>query len=159
MKRTTFQFFAILLLVHSGCKNSTKDLDRTMEIHREIHEFGNSLFSKCGDSYFSKRGKEYCEYKEPNFLPSLNFKEVTEIQKLNGVEWETKAFFIAKAYRCATTPIKLQQSEWKEFNTNDFNVRKIKGKLQFSVDGSSEYGGVALKKVNCAEISTSHPQS
>lgn len=129
------------------------------EAQQQAEAFWNSQLTKCGDSFYRKLqlkdgGIQYYEYKEPSVR--LAPQQVTEADRLNGIEWQGLIFLQTKASRVWGTAL----GHWEQWadgtgrtGDNSYPMKKVNGR--WSVD--TNRGGVFEETskyvpVDCSKI-------
>lgn len=152
-KFLAFFCFCVLVFLFSSCKSA---LEREAQV--EAEKMWSSYFTRCGDSYFGATGRER-EYITQIKNPQINVssKQLTEADKMNGIEWKGTTVVGCKVHRTGNS------NDWesckggfflnRDDNMSDspttfhlLNIQKIKGKwISEAIDDDK-----ISKPVNCS---------
>lgn len=121
------------------------------EAQEQSQKFWDSMLVRCGDSYFGvltfageavPSQRQIVQIKEPEIIVTEAEGEVSQADKLNGVEFSGKTFISASASRNYNDG---KWGAWSErtmatpSGTTSTTVRKVKGKWQFGISKESRF--------------------
>lgn len=122
-----------------------------LEAKEQSQKFWDSMLVKCGDSYFGvltfagedvPSQRRLIQIKEPEVIVSEVEKELSQADRLNGVEFSGKTFISASASRNYNDG---KWGSWSErtlatpSGTTSTTIRKVKGKWQFGISKESRF--------------------
>lgn len=132
-----------------------------LEAKEQSQKFWDSALVKCGDSYFGvltfagedvPSQRRIVQMREPEIIVTAAEGEVSQADKLNGVEFSGKTFISASASRSYNNG---KWGEWSErtlatpSGTTSTTVRKVKGRWQFGITKESRF---RLTPTTCGTI-------
>ncbi len=132
-----------------------------IEAREQSQKFWDSALVKCGDSYFgvltfagedAPSQRRIVQIKEPEIIVTEAKGEITQADKLNGVEFSGKTFISASASRNYNNG---KWGAWSErtmatpSGTTSTTVRKVKGRWQFGISKESRF---RLTPTTCGTI-------
>ena len=145
-----------MILLFSHCSPNS-------EANKEAHNKWDSILSKCdGRSFLLFAWKNYANDTEIELFEINDYKinikayNISEAEKLNGIEWKGKSTFESIAFRrCAFTNGKVT-AKWSQWFTNmddSFELIKSNGQWQFgSLMRSYVHQGGTYYSINCTAL-------
>jgi hypothetical protein len=122
----------------------------------KAQRFWAERFTKCGDSYYGvifdavSLTKRICEYKNVNF--SVTADKLTEADKLNGVEWQGRAYMKWTLIRCFGEPLKEGQwTKWQDGRSDASYKVFLQRKGGEWVFGEM-YSPILGENINCSNL-------
>jgi len=121
------------------------------EAKEQSQKFWDSMLVRCGDSYFGvltfagenvPSQRRIVQIKEPEIIVTETEGEISQADKLNGVEFSGKTFISASASRNYNDG---KWGEWSErtlatpSGTTSTTVRKVKGRWHFGIGKESRF--------------------
>jgi hypothetical protein len=153
--RHTILVTLVALLFCSACNSSSLLSNPDAEAREQAQKFVDAQLARCGDSYFGIRKitNESAIYQFRNPKLSVRRQELTQADKLNGVEWKGDSTFSAEAWRMYDLTGKW--TPWQQgFASLDAGVSVIffKQKGQWKFGSTGDLVPDAYEKVDCSKV-------
>lgn len=110
----------LILILLNSCGSSLPSAfpGKDKEAHEQALKYVEAQLTKCGDSYYGIRkiardGNLY-QFKNPKV--TVTSEQLTQADKLNGIEWKGSLYFSAEAWR------NYYDGQWSEWRQNFMGV-------------------------------------
>lgn len=143
------------LLCSSCWPSSTLISNSDTEARDQAQKFVEAQFTRCGDSYYGIRkvANDNGLYQFRNPKVSVKSQELTQADKLNGIEWRGSSNFSAEEWRMYS--VTGEWTSWREgFTSLDvgLSVNMYKENGQWKFGATVDLTPNSYEKVDCSKI-------
>ena len=145
----------VITLFCASCSSSSLPPDADAEAQKQAQQFVEAQLTKCGDSYYGVRklANDSGLYQFKNPKVSVKSQELTQADKLNGIEWKGSSTFSAETWRLYDVTGKW--GPWRQGFTSlgiglGVTMYKHKGQWKFGSDGNLKPN--SYEKVDCSKL-------
>lgn len=142
-------------LFYVSCSSASVLPNADAEAQEQALRFAEAQLTRCGDSYFGVRkiASDNGLYQFKNPKVSVKSQDLTQADKLNGIEWKGNSTFTAEAWRLYDVTGKW--GPWRQGFTSlgvglGVTMYKQKGQWKFGSDGNLKPN--SFEKVECSKV-------